>query len=354
MAQGDQDKSEQPTQHRLEEARKQGQVAKSADVVSVLGVLVFAVTFLVLAAGLAGALTAIVRQLIGIAGARPHLGNGFAAWLGQLVSTLGPQLIPLVIALLVVAVASNVLQTGPIFSAHPVKPDFKRMHPGNTIKRLFSMRTLWELGKLTVKLGLLAVLCWFAVRATPVFVGTIATAAPARLAHLLLDSAWSTTLYVVLILGVLAAVDLLFMRRDHLRQLRMSRRELREENKQRDGDPDVKAKQKRSIRDLLKKTRALQRVAEADVVLTNPNHYAVALQYRPKQMRAPIVLAKGSGFLAARVREVAQRAGVMVIASPPLARALYRQCEIDGAVPEDLYGQLAPVYRQLYAQGRPR
>ena len=352
MAQGDQDKTEQPTQHRLEEARKQGQVAKSADVVSVLGVLVFAVTFLVLAAGLVGALTAIVRQLIGMAGARPHLSGGFAVWFGQLLATLGPHLIPLVLALVVAALASNVLQTGPVFSAHPVRPDFKRMHPGNTIKRLFSMRTLWELGKLMVKMGLLAVLCWFAVIAAPGFVGTIATAAPAQLAHLLLDSAWTTTLYVVLILGALAGGDLLFMRRDHLRQMRMSRRELRDENKQRDGDPEVKGKQKRSIRELLKKTRALQRVAEADVVVTNPTHYAIALQYRPKQMRAPVVLAKGSGFLAARVREMAQRAGVVVIPAPPLARALYRQCEIDGAVPEELYGQLAPVYRQLYVRRR--
>ncbi|HBK46549.1 MAG TPA: flagellar biosynthesis protein FlhB [Xanthomonadaceae bacterium] len=350
MAQGDQDKTEKPTQHRLEEARRQGQVAKSTELVGVLSLLVFSVTFLMIAAGLATALAGTMRQLIGMAGARPHIGAGFAAWLGELHAGLGPHLIPLVLALLVVAVAANLLQTGPIFSAHPIKPDFKRLHPGNAVKRLFSMRGLWELGKLTVKLGLLAALCWMAAIAAPGFVGNIANAASARLPVLLLDSAWKTSLYLILVLALIALVDLLFVRRNHLRQLRMSRRELRDETKRHNGDPEVKARQKRSIRELLKKVRAVQRVGDADVVLTNPTHYAVALQYRPRQMRAPIVLAKGRGFLAGRVRDMARRAGVAVMPAPPLARALYRQCEIDAPVPEALYGQLAPIYRKLYAR----
>lgn len=349
MPQGDQDKTEQPTQHRLEKARQQGQVAKSADLVSVLGLLAFVLTFMALASALVIALVAQVKQLIGMAGAKPHLGSGFAVWFGELLSQLGPQLLPLILAMVVMATAANLLQTGPIFSAHPIKPDFKRMHPSNALKRVFSMRGLWELGKLLVKLLLLALLCWLALKAAPGFVHRIANAVAAQLPGLLLGSAWKTSMYIIAVLVLVAVADLVFVRRNHLSQLRMSRRELKDENKQRDGDPEVKAKQKRSIRELLKKTRAIQRVADADVVLTNPTHYAVALQYRPKTMRAPIVLAKGRGFLAGRVRDVARRAGVTVMPAPPLARALYRQCDIDAPVPEALYGQLGPIYRRLYA-----
>ncbi|MBN8800767.1 MAG: EscU/YscU/HrcU family type III secretion system export apparatus switch protein [Stenotrophomonas acidaminiphila] len=349
MAEGDQDKTEKPTQHRMEQARRQGQVAKSPDLVGVSSLLVFVLAFVALASGLATAMAVQMRQMIAMAGARPHMGSGFAAWLGQLLGKLGPQLIPLVLAMVVVAIAANVLQTGPVFSTHPVKPDFKRMHPGNAVKRLFSMRGVWELGKLLIKLGLLAALCWMAVRIAPEFVLRVIQTPSSRLPELLLGTAWKTSLYVIAILALVALADLLFVRRNHVSQLRMSRRELKDENKQRDGDPDVKARQKRSIRELLKKTKAIQRVGDADVVLTNPTHYAVALQYRPSTMRAPIVLAKGRGFLAARVRQVALRRGVAVIAAPPLARALYRLCEIDAPVPESLYGQLGPIYRRLYA-----
>ncbi|MQP74718.1 flagellar type III secretion system protein FlhB [Stenotrophomonas sp. MYb238] len=349
MAQGDQDKTEKPTQHRLEQARRQGQVAKSTDLVGVSSLLVFVLTFAALASGVAESMAWQMRQMIAMAGARPHMGSGFAAWLGQLLGRLGPQLIPLVLAMVVVAIAANVLQTGPIFSAHPVKPDFKRMHPGNAIKRVFSMRGLWELGKLLAKLGLLAALCWMAVGVAPEFVQRVVGTPSSRLPELLLGTVWKVSLYVIAISALVAVADFLFVRRNHLSQLRMSRRELKDENKQRDGDPEVKARQKRSIREMLKKTRAIQRIGDADVVLTNPTHYAVALQYRPRTMRAPIVLAKGRGFLAARVRDIAMRKGVVVIPAPPLARALYRLCEIDAPVPESLYGQLGPIYRRLYA-----
>ena len=169
---------------------------------------------------------------------------------------------------------------------------------------------------------------------------------------MVLNGFWKTSLYVLLVLGLAAMADLMFVRRDHMKRMRMSRRELRDEVKRRDGDPEVKSKQKRQQRELLKKVRALPRVGDADVVLTNPTHYAVAVQYRPRTMRAPVVLAKGRGFLAARIRALAGTASVPVLRMPALARAIYADCDIDGPVPEALYGQLAPVYRQLFAQGR--
>ena len=352
MAEADQDKTEQPTPYRLEQARERGEVAKSVDMVGALGLLVFAVVVMLTAAGIVGSLVAATRQVIAMAGMRPDVGVGLAGWLGQVYAGLLPQLMPLLLALIVVAVVANLFQTGPIFSTHPIAPDFKRLNPAQAIKRVFSRRTLWELGKLVVKLALLCGLGWLGAQAASGWVAQIAGAQPGQLPGLLQAGFWKTSLYVILVLALVALADLMFVRRDHLRRMRMSRRELRDETKRRDGDPEVKSKQKRQIRELLKKVRALPRVADADVVLTNPTHFAVAVQYRPKTMRAPIVLAKGRGFLASRVRALAERNGVPIVRSPVLARALHRQCDIDAPVPESLYGQLAPIYRQLYASGR--
>lgn len=351
MAEGDQDKTEQPTQYRLDEARKQGQVAKSADLVGALGLAAFAVTLLLTVSAITRALADATRRVIGLAGAKPGIGAELGVWIGGLYSGLLQHLMPLVLALVVVAVVANVAQTGPIFSTHPIKPDFKRMHPSNAVKRLFSMRGVWELGKLVVKLLLLAAVAYMAVLAASRFVGEIASSTSRRLPGLLLDHVWRTSLWILLVLGVMALADLMFVRRDHLKRMRMSRRELRDEVKRRDGDPEIKSKQKKKLRELLKKVRALPRAGEADVILTNPTEYAVAVQYRPRTMRAPVVLAKGRGFLAARVRMFAARAGVPVMRVPSLARALYKECDIDAPVPEALYGQLAPVYRLLYAKG---
>jgi flagellar biosynthesis protein FlhB len=352
MADADQDKTEQPTAYRLEEARKRGEVAKSADLVGVLGLAAFVVVMLLTVSSVVATLTAATRQVIAIAGMRPQPGAGLAGWLSQAYAGLLQDLMPLILALVVVAVVANLAQTGPIFSGQPIQPDFKRMNPANALKRLFSLRTVWELGKLTVKLSLLGALCYFAAAAAPAWIARIATTQAPQLPGLLRDGFWKTSLYVLLVLALVALADLMFVRKDHMKRMRMSRRELRDESKRRDGDPEVKSKQKRQIRELLKKVRAMPRVADADVVLTNPTSFAVAVQYRPRTMRAPVVLAKGRGFLAGRVRDIAQRSGVPILRMPPLARALYHDCEIDGAVPESLYGQLAPVYRQLYANGR--
>ncbi|MET4726741.1 flagellar biosynthetic protein FlhB [Lysobacter enzymogenes] len=349
MSQGDQDKTEEPTAYRLEEARKRGEVAKSADAVGVLLMIVFAAVAAMSAAWVASSLAMAVRRTIELAGNAPALNGSFVRWIAQVWAPVWQALTPLALALVVAAVAANLLQTGPMFTTHPLKPDFKRMNPANAIKRIFSMRTLWELGKLTVKSALLAGLCALFVWKGRALAEAVAMSLPQRLGALLLAGFVKSSMYVLMILALVAAVDLLFTRREFMRKMRMSRRELRDEIKRRDGDPQVKSKQKQQLRDLLQKTRALSRVREADVVLTNPTHVAVALRYRPGQTLAPVVLAKGAGALSARIRVLAARHGVPVMRVPPLARALYSECAIDAMVPEARYAELAPIYKRLWA-----
>lgn len=353
MAQEDQDKTEQPTPYRLEEARKRGEVAKSPELSGAVTMTAFAVALLFSAGAIAIALADATRAAIALAGARPAINGALAAWMAEVYAPFGQALTPVLLTLLVTAVAGNVLQTGMVFSTHPVTPDIKRLNPAQAMKRLFSLRTLWELSKLIVKLGLLGVVAAYAASRAIDFVGGLALAPGARVPELLLAVFWDASLAVLSVLLLAALLDVLFVRRDFTRKMRMSRRELRDEHKRRDGDPEVKSRQKRLLRDLLRKTRAVPRVGDADFVLTNPTHVAVALQYRPQTMRAPVVLAKGAGFLAARIRAVAARHGVPVVAAPSLARALYRDVDVDAPVPEALYEELAPHYRRMGANSAP-
>jgi flagellar biosynthetic protein FlhB len=352
MAQEDQDKTEQPTPYRLDEARKRGEVAKSAELVGAALMIGFAVTLVVTGADIGHAFAEATTRSIQLAGARPLISGGLPAWMATTYAPVLQALTPLILTLLVAAIAGNVLQTGAIFSTHPVTPDFKRLNPAQAFKRVFALRTLWELFKLGLKLSLLALVCFLVVTHALPMIANAAMGLPAKLPKML-EAAFSyASVYVLLVLALIAVLDWLFVRRDFTRKLRMSRRELRDEHKRRDGDPEIKSKQKKLIRDLLRKARAVPKVGEADFVLTNPTHVAVALQYRPATMRAPIVLAKGAGFLAERIRTVAGRHGVPLLRSPELARALYRECDIDAPVPEALYGQLAPLYRKMMGRVR--
>jgi flagellar biosynthetic protein FlhB len=143
---------------------------------------------------------------------------------------------------------------------------------------------------------------------------------------------------------------LLFTRRELIRKLRMSRRELKDEHKRHEGDPTIRSKRRRLARDMLKRIQSVARVPAADVVVTNPTHVAVALQYRRARMIAPLVLSKGSGWLSARIRKVAVRHGVPIVRSPALARALFRECGLDESVPVAHYREVGVIYRWVMSR----
>jgi flagellar biosynthetic protein FlhB len=350
MSEADQDKTEEASSYRLEEARKRGEVAKSPDAVGLAVMATFAVVMGLTAAWALGAMAHATRATLSIAGGTPTPGPALFGWMQQTWAPVWRALTPLALALVAVAVIANVAQTGPVFSTQPITPDFKRLNPMQTVKRLFSMKTLWELGKLLIKIGLLAALAWFFWGDLHALVESVAATPPARLPALALRAFTKVSIYVLGILALLAFLDLLMTRREFLRKMRTSRRELKDEIKKRDGDPEVKGKQKQLIRELLKKARSVPKAAEADVILTNPTHYAVALKYSPGSMRAPVILTKGAGFLSQRIREVGSRHGVPIVRSPALTRALYREGEIDRPVPELLYAQIAPIYRWLMSR----
>lgn len=350
MSESEQSKTEQPTPFRLQEARKRGQVPRSAEFGGTLILLAFSVTLVVTAGQLARACATALRDCLQLAGNAPVPGGALARWIAAAFAPVGQALVPLVLAMVVVAVAANVLQTGFVFSTHPLKPDFTRMNPAQAIKRLFGMRTMWDLAKLAFKVSALALLAWYALGKLTLMVGSMALASSMQLPRLTLTVFSTVATWLLALMVLLAVVDVLFSRREYSRKLRMSRRDIKDESKRHEGDPAIRSKRRRLSAELLKRTRAIGRVAEADVVMTNPTHLAVALRYRPSSMRAPVVLAKGSDRVAARMRKLAERHGVPMLRSPELARALFRECGIDEPVPAELFSQLAPVYRWLMSR----
>lgn len=341
------DKTEPPTSYRLQEARERGQVPRSAEFTGAIVVIAACITLIVTAQDIARQMARATQAAVGLAGSGPVIGTRLFAWMVHTYGALGQALLPLLFVALIASVAANLIQTGFVFSGHPLKPDMNRLNPAQGLKRAFSRRTLWELGKLLLKVMALSLIAWMAYGNLRGWADTMAHATPHAmpseiLAILMHDAAWILGAF-----GALAVLDLLFVRREYLRQLRMSRRDLKDEAKRREGDPDVRAKRKRLMQELFKRTRSVTRVADADVVLSNPSHLSVALQYRPSTMRAPVVIAKGTDGMALRMREVAWRAGVPHVHSPELARALFRITRLDAPVPEHLFVQLAPIYRWL-------
>lgn len=347
MADDDQSKTEKPTSFRLQEAHERGQVSRSADLSSALVAVVFSIAFAESSYVVASTLAHSTRQTLIMAGNAPAPTAGLLAWAQQTFAPFWQALLPILLAVLVAAVIVNLVQTGPTFSTTPLKPDFTRLNPAQGLKRIFSLQILWELFKLSLKTALLGGVAWALASSVERMAQAAAFSAPSSMGLQLRSIFVFVSTWLLVLLVLVALLDLWFSRREFIRKLRMSRRDLKDESKRRDGDPDVRQKRKRLIAELLKHSRSIARVPEADIVLANPTHLAVALQYRPKSMRSPVVLSKGSDAIAARMRLLAAQSGVPCLHSPSLARALFRECRVDQAVPAHLYVQLAPVYRWL-------
>lgn len=344
-----QDKSEEATPYKLEEARKKGQVPRSPDLLSFAMIITFLMVFSAIAAPLAGVIAAHTHWWLGNAG---QMGTSFG-YLGEQggysVRQVLYAFLPLIGALLLVAVLTNLLFSGPVFSAFAIKPDFKRLNPIQGLKRIFSRRMFVELLKVLVKGGLFALVLYYLFQSLLPRLLSMASVSPMELPlagkQLLMQLGFT----VLSIMAAAALFDVWYSRREFGRQMRMSKRETKDEHKRREGDPEVRAKRKGIQQALLKKASALGQVQDADVIITNPTHYAVALQYRPASMLAPKVLAIGRGLHAWRICQMARKHRVPILRRPPLARTLHALARVDSAIPDSTQIDVARVYRWVIA-----
>src|SRR5262245_14001850 len=350
MAEQEKDRTEPATPFKLEEARRRGQVAKSLDFISLimLGTLLaalYAWSERLAAAGLrlsAGALERAGELVFGSAEA--------AAWLTQLSSATLSMLAPFLAVAVLAAIVANLVQTGPVFSAFPLKPDFQRINPATGFKRVFSLKTLVETGKTLLKLAAFAGVAWLALDAALPKLLTTVEVAPKAYFGLLMGEITALVFKLLIVLALLAFADLAYSRWDYGRMMRMSRREMKEEVKRREGDPHVRARIRELQREAVKRAKSVKRLPEADVLITNPEHFAVALAYERSRMRAPTVIAKGAGELALELRRRAARLDLPILEDKPLARRLFAEVDIDSPIGEALFEPVARVYASLYQE----
>lgn len=340
------ERTEAPTPKRIRDARQKGDVAHSDEVVSI-GVLLLAILALrTLGPRLWNNLEALLAE--GLGQPVPALTPESAQELGrEYAGATLLALLPLLTLIAVAAVALNIVQTGPLLSGNRIRPQFSRLNPGAGLKRIVSAEGLFRLAKSLLKFVIVAAVVYLTMRGQFEQIAMLSTLsigdAAARLARFGFDIAFRAAGALFL----LALLDYAWQRRQYLKRLRMTKQELRQELKETDGDPQIKAAIRRRRQQLM--NRMIAAVRTADVVVTNPTHFAVALKYDAVTMPAPIVVAKGQDHLALRIREVARQAGVPIFEEPPLARALHASVPIGHYIPASLFHAVAEVLAWVYA-----
>lgn len=342
-----QERTEEPTAKRQKESREKGQVARSKELNTLAVVMVAAVGLLMLGPRLAQRLMDLMVYNFSIE--REALYNTDSMGL-HLLSSLNhgfSGLAPLLFMLLVAALVGPVLLGGWLFSAKLLAPKGERLNPLAGLKRMFSIKALVELLKALAKFLVVLVMALVVLNMrTDDLLALGNEPLPTAIAH----SAWVLGTSLVLLASALiliAAVDVPFQIWDNKQKTKMTKQEVRDEYKDSEGKPEVKSRVRQLQREMAER-RMMGEVPKADVVITNPTHYAVALKYDPVQSGAPVVVAKGADFLAQKIREVATEHDVIVLESPPLARAVYYSTELEQPIPAGLYLAVAQVLAYVY------
>jgi len=343
----DLERTEEATSQRLQKAREEGQVVRSQELT----------TFVLLMAAGAGLLfmgPGLMEKLLQIMKAGMQLDRDLAfqpdLMLNRLYELSFEGLIamgPILLLLIIVAFCAPMLLSGWLVSSKALIPDFNRINPIKGIGRIFSMRSLVELAKAIAKAvvigGVATLVIW---QNKDAVMGLLILSIDTGINHTA-DLLSMSFLLIVAAMILIVAIDVPFQIWEHAKQLRMTKEEIRKESKENEGDPMVKARIRALQREAARR-RMMSEIPKADVIVTNPTHYAVALRYKSESMRAPTVVAKGVHLLAARIREVAEEHRIPILEAPPLARALYYHVELESEIPEKLYAAVAEVLAYVF------
>lgn len=342
-----QERTESATPKRRAQAREEGQVVQSREVVSAtlfVGNLAFlgaagmslSVTMLQLTRSLLGRLDTVALTPLSISGL-------FTEVLGQIALMLAP----LFLIVFVLALASNLLQSGIVFSTKALTPKWSRLNPLEGAKRLFSLQALNELFKSLVKIGIVGYIAYSTMAAVMPQVFPLTQQSVYEIVSFFGQIAFRIGLRTSYALIVLAVLDYGFQRWQYEKQLRMTTEEIKQEHKESDGDPQIKARVRSIMRETARK-RMMEAVPKADVVVTNPTHLAIAISYRRADMHAPKVVAKGAGYVAERIKAIAQEHKIPIVENRPVARSLYRTVDLGAPIPETLYKAVAEILAYVY------
>ena len=349
MAESDsgQERTEEPTGKRLQESRDKGQVARSRELNTLAVVMVAAVGLLTLGPAMVQKLMNIMSFNFSIERealySNDSMGLHLFASVGEGLQVLGP----LFFLLLVASIVGPVLLGGWLFSIKSLAPKFERMNPLAGLKRMFSLKALIELLK---ALGKFLVVLGAALLVLHLRTEDLLSMGQESLQSAIVHCAWVLASSLIILsasLILIAAVDVPFQLWDHKQKLRMTKQEVKDEFKDSEGKPEVKGRIRQLQREMAER-RMMDKVPQADVVITNPTHFAVALKYDPLATGAPVLLAKGADLVAQRIREVASENQIVVLESAPLARAVFYSTELDREIPAGLYLAVAQVLAYVF------
>ncbi len=346
MAESGQEKTEDATPRRRRDARRKGTVAKSQELTGSLA-LMTAIFILPTAIGTMGS-----GFLTGMRSSMSNLPtnldfSAMGAYSLRMLTPGLPGLAMLVFAIMAVGVSSNFAQVGFVLSGEALQPSFAKINPFEGFKRLLSRKAVFDAAKAALKAGLFAYLVWGEIAGNWGILIGLSWLTPQASMAAVGGLMKAIAIKVGFCWLVLAGIDYIFQKKQVDKQLKMTKEELKQEMKDAETSPELKMAQHKRRRQL-SKGRMREAVQKADVIITNPTHFAVAIAYERDKHAAPVVVAKGADFLAARIREVATESKVPIVPNPPLARALYKKCEIGDAVPKELFQPVAEVLAYVY------
>lgn len=341
-----QERSERATAKKRQEAREKGQVALSREVPATLVILGALIAMALSGSWSIERLTGVSTHFWANTAQLSISSSAITRFLLNLLIEFFLTIFPVFLAVLISAIAGNVLQIGFFISSEALAPKFSKLNPLSGIQRLLSLRSIAEVLKAMLKILFLGCAGWLVLRSEADRFPLMIQMDLIDVGHYLWQVMLKIGLFSFLVMAILAAMDYAFQRWQYEKDLRMTKQEVKEEMKQTEGDPKIKSRI-RSIQMELARRRMMAAVPGAAVVITNPTHLAVALQYQSGMM-APRVVAKGAGFVAQRIREIASQNGVPVIENKPVAQMLFKAVEIGQSIPIELYKAVAEILAFVY------
>jgi flagellar biosynthesis protein FlhB len=343
------EKTEQPTSYKLQKAKEKGQVSKSVELTSCISLLVILTVLSALWPKQLQEIKSLFRHLLYMT-AHIHINLDLITHLFQFIlSELISLWLPLALASVLAIILGTIAQTGIILSATPLIPDFKRLNIVQGFKKLFTLKTCFEALKSALKLILAFILvCGVINYQLPDLLQLIGTK-PVQYPELMMSFLLKLILQLLMLLSAIAIIDKFYTVWKFKKDNRMSKQEVKDEYRQKEGDPKIKAKIRQLQQQLRQKTASLAEVKTADVVITNPTHLAVALKYERGIMPAPKVVCKAKGELVAEVKKLARMHGVPLLEHKAFARMLYQTIELNHWISKDLYPIAAGIFRDIYA-----
>jgi len=340
----DEEKTEEPTAKKIEDARKEGNVSKSMEVAGAV-ILTFGSIYLIFLSGFTFLeIKKVILHIYNFIGQEVDETLYYTLTL-TIVKAILVALFPLFVLIVVLSLASNWMQFG--FISTPLKIDLQKLDPIKGLKNIFSLKKLLEALKLTLKLAIIVGVMFLLLSLTYkefLYMMNKEIGATIEAMHDLVIVFIFTILFIII---VFAIIDFYFTRYYYMKSLRMSKQDIKDEYKNMEGDPQVKGRIRRIQMQMAQK-RMMSAVPEADVIITNPTHYAVALKYDNSVNQAPVLVAKGIDFLALRIKEIAKEHNITIIENPALARALYDQVELEKEVPNQFYKAIAEIFTYVY------